>query len=73
MTSSTRSGALYGLRNVLAEDDEEEHVELARGASMAGASFRRESRGYYPSLAALRKVHKLLFSPQSSFVMTGKF
>jgi hypothetical protein len=68
----TRSGRRFGLSDVV-QVDEEEGEDLARGTMRPGGEFRRVSRGYYPSIGMLKKVHRLLFSPKSSFVMTGEF
>jgi hypothetical protein len=64
----TRSGGRYGLRSRVDDDDE----DLARGELRGGKTFRRISRGHYPSIAALKKAHKRLFSQETTFVFSGE-
>jgi hypothetical protein len=65
----TRSGGSYGIRAAADDDDDE---DLARGTLRTGASFRRVSRGYYPTLKALEKAHRRLFTQEATFVVTGE-
>jgi hypothetical protein len=69
MSKQTRSGGLYGLRDV---HDDEDGGGVARGGTRSGVTFRRVSRGYYPSIPALKKAHAKLFSQPATFVAAGE-